>query len=207
MAKGKATSCVSSKGQHHAAAGKTQFTAIDSGHGDDGVYSVDIAEISQNEQQHFFILAYLPEGLGQPPEGMVQLPLAVFQVMGLPHVPQQRNGKSQPPYSCKEEGELGGLLGVQAKGGGENQRQSSHKGDTAAQVAPGVSLGGEHIHPLVCGDVYQHGIIKDIAGGIPDTHHHKGHQKGLQPETMDSTATPPRERTRNNPNSRFFIPR
>lgn len=179
MAKGKATSCVSSKGQHHAAAGKTQFTAIDSGHGDDGVYSVDIAEISQNEQQHFFILAYLPEGLGQPPEGMVQLPLAVFQVMGLPHVPQQRNGKSQPPYSCKEEGELGGLLGVQTKGGGENQRQSSHKGDTAAQVAPGVSLGGEHIHPLVCGDVYQHGIIKDIAGGIPDTHHHKGHQKGL----------------------------
>ena len=90
--------------------------------------------------------------------------------MDLADVPDQGDGKEQPPGGGDEERNLetpGGHPGDEEHG------DAGDKGDAGTDVPPGVAVGGHHIHPLVGGDVGEHGIIKDVAGGIPQPGRHK----------------------------------
>ena len=90
---------------------------------------------------------------------------------------QQRNGQAKPPNGGHQEGKLGGRLGSQSKGSGENQDDADNKGDAAPNIPPGESMGGNHIHFFIRSHVRQHGIVKNIAGGIPHPGNDKQHQK------------------------------
>ncbi len=92
---------------------------------------------------------------------------AVLQAVHLPHVPQQRDGQRRPPNTGQREGNLCSLHRAPAKRAGKDEHNPDHKGDTAADIAPGIPGCGNLVKPVVGGNVGQHRVIKDVARRVP----------------------------------------
>lgn len=74
---------------------------------------------------------------------------------------QQGQGGHQPPDGGDQEGKVQRChLGDTDAPGPQHQRQTDHKGHTAANVTPGIAFGGNLIHPVRHSHIAEHGVIE-----------------------------------------------
>ena len=74
---------------------------------------------------------------------------------------QQGQGGHQPPGGGDKEGKVQRRhLGDADAPGPQHQRQTDHKGHTAANVTPGIAFGGDLIHPVRHSHIAEHGVIE-----------------------------------------------
>ncbi len=80
---------------------------------------------------------------------------------------QKRNGAAKPPKGGNDKGNgQSGHLGDADFIGTEYKNETDDKRNTAADITPRIAFGGNIIHALRGGDIVNHGIVKDKAGGI-----------------------------------------
>ena len=124
------------------------------------------------------LLPNLPEGVSQPTEGGGNGIAAVLHEGGLAVTLQQRLGAYEPPHGGNEEGNDHGRSRADADLIAEqHQQQTEDEGNHGTDVAVGVAHGGYRVHPLVSGDLREHGVVEHQTGGIPHFGENEHHQK------------------------------
>lgn len=167
------------QGQHQVGISDAHVLAIGGGQVDDGVDAVNVEEKGQQEEKNLLLPPDIGQCAAQTAEaGADEMGLAGHKV-DLAVGAQQWQTYPQPPDGGDDKGDGGGAGGAQA---GllrrQHQKQAGHKGDAAAQIAPGVALGGDHVHAPVIGHVGEHGVIEDQTARIAHLGHHEQRQKG-----------------------------
>ena len=155
-----------------------QGGAVGRGHVDDGVNAVDEEEKGQQIQENMLLLPNLPEGAPQLSEGGENGAAGMLHEGGLTVTLQQRLGAYEPPPGGNEEGYDHGRSRADADLVPEqHQKQAKNEGNHGADVAVGVAHGGYRVHPLVGGDLREHGVVEHQAGGIPHLGQNEHDQK------------------------------
>ena len=126
-----------------------------------------------------FFLFGLPDGAAQLPEGIHQGALFGGDEGSLPVASQQGNGAGNPPQGGNQKGDDHGASRAQAEGvRHQHQNQARNEGNHGADVAEGEAHGGHLVHPLVRGDLRQHGVVEDNAGGVANPGQNEQAQEG-----------------------------
>lgn len=124
------------------------------------------------------LLPDFPEGVSQTPEGRRNGIAAVLHEGGLAVTLQQRLGAYEPPPGGNEEGYDHGRSRADADLIAEqHQQQTEDEGNHGTDIAVGVAHGGYRVHPLVGGDLREHGVVEHQTGGIPHFGQNEHHQK------------------------------
>ncbi len=105
-----------------------------------------------------------------------------FYIINLMIIFKQRYGHDDPPACINKQGNTDRRHhGDSQRIIHQNKHQTDDKWNTASDISPGISFGGNRIHPLRCGNVCQHGIVKYQTGritGFGDNKHHQKHNPG-----------------------------
>ena len=147
--------------QQQAGGVQPQGRAVGRGHINDGVYAIDVAEKGQQEPEHLPVLFQVAEGVADAGKA---LPDGMFLHLHKVHLlilAQQGQGGHQPPDGGDKESKVQRRhLGDADAPSPQHQRQTDHKGHTAANVAPGIAFGGDLIHPVRHSHIAEHGVIE-----------------------------------------------
>ena len=164
--------------QQEACRVQSEGGAVGSGHVDDGVDAVDIEEESEEKEEDLLFRPDVAEGAPQSRETLAHGVLWPLHVVLLFVAFEQRQREEEPPDGRDAEGELHGQRHRDADGtAAQDQRQRENEGRAAADIAPGVASGGNHVHAFVGGDVREHGVVEDEARLVADLGDHKDHQE------------------------------
>ena len=105
------------------------------------------------------------EGADQLAEGVAQGRALTVHVGGLLIALQQGQAENDPPcggdQECHHHGAAHGHAEAVAE---QHQHQTDHKRHHGADVAEGITQRGDVVHPLIGGDLGQHGVIEYDAG-------------------------------------------
>ena len=167
MADGNATNCVTSRARTSWVESMPRLGTVTRRHGDDGVHAVDVEEERDHEDEQDAIARDAAHGGEQPGERLCDVRqdpaarialLAVTLLVGA----QQGHGERQPPQAGddKSEPRAGERVETQDARPAENERDAEDERDGRAHVTPCVTRAGDCVHPLVGGDVGEHGVVE-----------------------------------------------
>ena len=165
--------------QQQAGGIQPQCRAVGSGHINDGIHAVDVAEEGQQEPEHLLVLRQMLQGLPDAHKALTDGVLLHLHIVDLAVFFQQRQGDHQPPHGGNDQrdGQRSHLTKPH-RTAAQHQRQTDHKGHAAADIAPRVPAGGYHVHPLRGGHIAQHGVVEHQTAGVADLGNDKNDQKG-----------------------------
>ena len=155
---------------------KAQGGAVGCGHVNNGIDTVDVEEKGENKHEDFPAACQFPDGVPELDE-VIQL---IGHKMGLLIYSQQRKGAGDPPEGDNKKGDdHGGAHAQTQKIGAQHQAQTDQEGKAAADIDPGIALGGDVVHAFMVGNVTQHGVVKNKAEGVAHTGQNKDEQKAF----------------------------
>ena len=147
---------------------ESECLSVSGCHIDDGIDAVDIEEKGDEEEQYLFFLADFTEGMTETAETVADhMSACGFCIIFLLIVFQHRQGGQEPPCRGDDKSNHHGCgSGKSERSGSQYHTETGNERNTASDISPGISTGRNGIHPVFGGDVGQHGIVEDQAGGI-----------------------------------------